>query len=222
VLLMTGETGPDARPICLPIDSPGAIDRAVELLHRGQVVAFPTDTVYGLGAHAFLSLAVARLYSVKDRPHGLPIPVLLSGAGGMETVCTGIPPLAWRLAEQFWPGGLSLVLKRSQIIPDAVTAGGPTVAVRVPDHSRVRELCRRLGAPLAATSANRHGQAAPVTAGKVKAALGGRVPLILDGGPCQGGMASTVLDLTVSPAAILRAGPVTADALRQFVDLKAD
>jgi L-threonylcarbamoyladenylate synthase len=220
VLLMTGETGLNAGPTCLPIDSPGAIEHAVKLLQRGQVVAFPTDTVYGLGAHARLSSAVARLYSVKERPHHLPIPVLLSDAGGMETVCTKVPPLAWRLAERFWPGGLSLVLARSQIIPAVVTAGGPTVAVRVPDHSRVRELCRRLGAPLAATSANRHGQAAPVTADEVRAALGGGVPLILDGGACRGGRASTVLDLTVSPAAILRSGPVTAAALREFVDLE--
>jgi L-threonylcarbamoyladenylate synthase len=219
---MTGETELDAGSACLPIDSPGAIKQAVALLDRGQVVAFPTDTVYGLGAHAFLSSAVARLYFVKERPHNLPVPVLLSDAGGMETVCSDIPPLAWRLAERFWPGGLSIVLARSQIIPDAVTAGGPTVAVRVPDHSWVRELCRRLEAPLAATSANRHGQAAPVTADQVQAALGGSVPLILDGGPCQGGMPSTVLDLTVSPAAILRAGPVPAAALREFVDLKPD
>lgn len=219
---MTDGTGLNAGPICLSIESTGAIEHAVELLQRGQVVAFPTDTVYGLGAHACLSQAVTRLYAVKKRPHDLPIPVLLSDAGAMETVCIDIPALAWRLAERFWPGGLSLVLGRSQVIPDAVTSGGPTVAVRVPDHASVRELCRRLGAPLAATSANRHGRPAPVTAGEVQASLGASVPLILDGGPCQGGMASTVLDLTVSPPAILRPGPVTADALGEFVDLKDD
>ena len=219
---MAGETRTDAGPIRLPIQSPGAIERAVELLQRGAVVAFPTDTVYGIGAHAFLSEAVARLFSVKERPHCLAVPVLLSDAGVMETVCTNVPPLAWRLAERFCPGGLSLVLMRAKAVPDAVTAGGYTVAVRVPDHPLVRELCRRLGAPLAATSANRHGEPAPVTADQVQVALGGDVPLILDDGVCQGGMASTVLDLTVSPPAILRPGPVTAADLGELAALKPD
>jgi L-threonylcarbamoyladenylate synthase len=219
---MAGEMVLEVGPVRLPFQKPGATEYAVKLLRHGHVVAFPTDTVYGIGAHALLSQAVQRLYSVKERPHGLAIPVLLADAGGMETACTGIPPLAWQLAERFWPGGLSLVLMRSEVISDAVTAGGATVAVRVPDHSQVRELCRRLGAPLAATSANRHGGSAPVTADEVQAALGGSVPLILDGGACQGGVASTVLDLTVSPPAILRSGPVTAADLGELVDLKPD
>ena len=204
----------------LPAEAPGAVDRAVETLLRGEVIAFPTDTVYGIGAHAFLPQAVAQLYAVKERPGGMAIPLLLSGAEALPLVCVDIPALAWEIAGRFWPGALSLVLRRTPAVPDAVTAGGPTVAVRVPDHPLVRELCRRLGAPLAATSANRHGWPPPVAAGEVQAALAGRIPLILDGGPCPGGVASTLLDLTVSPPAILRPGPVTADQLAPFIPLQ--
>ncbi len=193
-----------------------ALARAVDLLQRGEAIAFPTDTVYGVGSHAFLPEAVARLYTVKDRPSHLPIPLLLAEAEEMEAVCAPIPPLAWQLAERFWPGGLSLVLPRAPTVPDIVTAGGETVAVRLPDHALVRELIRRLGAPLAATSANVHGRLPPITAEEVTAQLGGRIPLILDGGPCPGGVASTVLDLTVSPPRILRHGPVTAEQLAVF------
>ncbi len=214
---MSGELWAKSRPVCLSIQSPGAVDRAAELLQRGEVVAFPTDTVYGIGAHALVPQAVARLYSVKQRPHALAIPLLLSDAEDMQTVCTDIPPLAWQLADRFWPGGLSLVLARADIVPDIVTAGGSTVAVRVPDHALVRELCRRLGAPLAATSANLHGQPDPVTADQVRLALGRDVALILDGGLCRGGTPSTVLDLTVSPPAILRPGPITVAHLGELV-----
>jgi L-threonylcarbamoyladenylate synthase len=186
------------------------------------VIAFPTDTVYGVGAHAFIPSAVAYLYTVKARPRHLPIPLLLPGAAAMESVCVEIPPLAWQLAERFWPGGLSLVLHRASCVPDLVTGGGSTVAVRVPDHVFVRRLCRMLGAPLAATSANRHGQPALSTAAGVLGALGGRIPLILDGGRCRGGSASTVLDLTVSPPEILRPGPITAVQLGAVVPVADD
>jgi L-threonylcarbamoyladenylate synthase len=200
-------------------DAPGALDRAVEVLEAGDVVAFPTDTVYGIGAHALQPEAVERLYRVKERPGRVPIPLLLPDTAAIEEVCIDISPLAWRVAERFWPGGLSLVLHRASVVPDAVTAGGPTVAVRVPAHPLVWALCRRLGAPLAATSANRHGQEAPVTAGTVIVNLQGRLPLVLDGGPCPGGVASTILDLTVSPPAILRLGPISAEQLAEVVPL---
>jgi len=205
--------------IYLSAEAPDAVDRAVDALRQGEVVAFPTDTVYGIGAHAFLPQAVARLYAVKGRPVGMAIPLLLSGTEALSLVCVDIPSLAWQIAVHFWPGALSLVLRRAPAVPDAVTAGGPTVAVRVPDHPLVRKLCQRLGAPLAATSANRHGRPSPVTAGDVHRALADRIPLILDGGTCPGGVASTVLDLTVSPPAILRPGPVTAEQLAPFIPL---
>ena len=219
---MAGQLSTSGEFLRLPIQSPGALERAVELLRRGDIVAFPTDTVYGIGAHALLPEAVARLYTVKERPRSFAIPLLLADAEDMETICPSVPPLAWRLARHFWPGGLSLVLKRAETIPDAVTSGGPTVAVRVPDHAHVRDLCRRLGAPLAATSANRHGQPAPVNADEVQLALGEDLPLVLDGGACPGGIASTVLDLTASPPAIVRPGPITAAQLRELVELESD
>jgi L-threonylcarbamoyladenylate synthase len=209
-----------AEAVRLAIHEPGALGRAVELLRRGELVAFPTDTVYGVGAHAFLEQAVKRLFRVKKRPLDLPIPLLLSEESTMEMVCTDIPPVAWRLAECFWPGGLSLVLARSQVVPDAVTAGGSTVAVRVPDYPLLRDLCRQLGAPLAATSANLHRQPPPVTADEVESVLGGYIPLILDGGACPGGVASTVLDLTVWPHAIVRPGPVSAAQLATVTTLR--
>ena len=211
---------PEVATVCLSAEAPDAGDRAIDALRQGEVIAFPTDTVYGIGAHAFLPQAVARLYAVKGRPAGMAIPLLLSGVEAMSLVCAEIPTLAWEVAERFWPGALSLVLHRAPAVPDAVTAGGSTVAVRVPDHPLVRELCRRLGAPLAATSANCHGWPPPVTAGEVQAALAGRIPLILDGGPCPGGVASTLLDLTVSPPLILRPGPVTAEQLALFIPLR--
>ena len=203
--------------IRLEAGAPGAVSQAVALLQRGQVLAFPTDTVYGLGAHAFLPEAVLDLYALKERPREQAIPLLLPDDEALATVCVEIPDLAWRLAGRFWPGALSLVLYRKPIVPDAVTSGGPTVAVRVPDHWLARTLCRELGAPLAATSANRHGQPAPVTAGEVAAALAGRLSLLLDGGRCPGGMASTVLDLTVSPPRVLRRGPITTGDLASII-----
>ena len=206
----------------LDIESPGALERAVALLKRGDLVSFPTDTVYGIGVHAFHPKAVARLYGLKGRPAHLPIPRLLSDVASVRTTCTEIPPIAWRLAARFWPGGLSLVLRRSVVVPDVVTSGGGSVAVRVPDHYWVRELCRKLGAPLAATSANLHGKPSPVTADDVWDAFEGQIPLILDGGTCLGGVASTVLDLTVIPPAILRPGPVTAQQLAAASGLQVD
>lgn len=203
----------------ISILAPGALEQAAEQLCQGKLVAFPTDTVYGVGAHGLLGEAVAGLYSLKERPTHLPIPLLLSEAGKMEDVCIEIPAVAWQIAERFWPGGLSLVLYRSPTVPDRVTAGGPTVAVRVPDHPLVQTLCRQINAPLAATSANLHGQPPPVTADGVQAMLEGHIPLLLDGGSCPGGIASTVLDLTVWPPSILRVGPVEAEQLADLVPL---
>lgn len=213
---------PSMETVRLDAFAAGTLELASQQLRRGELVVFPTDTVYGVGAHAFQPEAVAQLYVAKGRPGHLAIPLLLPDAAAVHAVCSVVPPQAWHLAERFWPGGLSLVLPRAPVVPDEVTAGGTTVAVRVPDHSVVRELCRLLGAPLAATSANRHGHPPPVTPDEAWDALGGRVALIVDGGLCPGGVASTVLDLTVSPAAIRRPGPVTAEELAAVVPLAAD
>ena len=203
----------DVRTHCLDIESQGALERAVALLRRGEPIAFPTDTVYGIGVHAFQPKAVERLFDLKARPADVPIPLLLADVETVRTTCTDVPSIAWRLAACFWPGALTLVMRRSVAVPDVVTSGGATVAVRVPDHYWVRELGRRLGAPLAATSANLHGKPSPVTADDVMAAFEDLIPLVLDGGTCPGGVASTVLDLTIAPPAILRRGPVTARQL---------
>lgn len=200
---------PARETIRIHTQSPNAVERTGEVLARGGLVALPTDTVYGLAAHAFLPKAIARLYQAKGRPERVPLPLLLADVSAMERVCIEIPDLAWLVADRFWPGGLSIVLKRAAIVPDEVTGGGPTVAVRVPDDAFVRAVCRFLGAPLASTSANRHGHPAPTTADGVEADLGGRIDLLVDGGLCPQGLASTVLDLVVSPPTILRAGPIT-------------
>ena len=214
-----GRAGPQAEVMRLAEGAAVALESAVEELQCGRLVAFPTDTVYGVGAHGFLSAAVQSLYKVKERPGHLPIPLLLADTATVDLLCKEIPPVVWRIVERFWPGGLSLVLHRASTVPDAVTAGGPTVAVRVPDQPMVRELARRLGAPLAATSANLHGQPASVTADEVQSVVGECVSLILDGGRCPGGMASTVLDMTVAPPRILRHGPIGPEELAELVPL---
>lgn len=199
--------------------APEDISRAVEVLRDGGIVAFPTDTVYGIGAHGMFPQAVERLYTVKERPRDKAIPLLLPGLDALPEVAADVPEVARVLAARFWPGALTMVLRRSSRVPDAVTAGGDTVAVRVPDHPLTQALLRALAAPLAATSANRSGQPAPDTAAGVLAQLEGRIDLILDGGRCPGGVPSTVVDLTVAPPAILRAGGIDPAALRRAIDL---
>ena len=201
----------------LPANSKDAIARAARLLGDGKPVAFPTDTVYGVGTHAFIAKAIERLYAVKERPRDKAIPVLLAAAADLPLVAREIPPAAQRLADTFWPGALTLVLPRHLALPLVLTAGGDSVAVRVPDHSAVRALIAALNAPLAATSANLSGQPSPVTAQEVTKQLGERLDLVLDGGPCPGGRPSTVLDLTCDPPRLLRAGPVTVAALRAIL-----
>jgi len=191
-----------------------AIDVAVQILAEGGLVAFPTDTVYGVGAHAFQPDAVERIYTAKFRPRDKAIPILLAQADDLVLVAEGITETAWLLAERFWPGGLTLVLPKKANVPDVVSAGGPTVAVRVPDHPVPLALMAALGAPLAATSANLSGHPSPVTAQEVEAELGGRIELILDGGRCPGGIPSTVLDLTTDPPTILRAGAIAVEETR--------
>ena len=185
-----------------------AIGVAARILAEGGLVAFPTDTVYGVGAHAFQPEAVERIYAAKIRPQDKAIPILLAQAADLSLVIEGITEAARLLAERFWPGGLTLVLPKKASVSDVVSASGPTVAVRAPDHPVVRSLISALGAHLAATSANLSGRPSPVTAHEVEAELGGRVELTLDGGRCPGGIPSTVLDLTTDPPTVLRAGAI--------------
>lgn len=201
----------------LPANSRDAIAQAAQVLTAGGLVAFPTDTVYGAGAHAFDAGAVERLYAAKERPRDKAIPVLLASDGDLPLVAREIPPIARRLAGALWPGALTLILPRRPTLPAILTASGDSVAVRVPDHPAAHALMAALGAPLAATSANLSGRPSPVTAEEVAAQLGGRLDLILDGGTCPGGVPSTVLDLTREPPRVLRAGPVTEAKLRDIL-----
>jgi L-threonylcarbamoyladenylate synthase len=187
---------------------------ATRILAEGGLVAFPTDTVYGVGAHAFQPDAVERIYVAKIRPRDKAIPILLAQPDDLVLVVEGITETVRLLAERFWPGGLTLVLPKKANVPDVVSAGGPTVAVRAPDHPVTRALITALGAPLAATSANLSGRPSPVTAQEVEAELGGRIELILDGGRCLGGVPSTVLDLTTDPPAVLRAGAIGVEEIK--------
>jgi L-threonylcarbamoyladenylate synthase len=197
-------------------DDPEAIAAAVAALRQGGLVAFPTDTVYGVGASAFLPFAVEQLYVAKERPRSMAIPLLLASATNTSLVAEDVSKLAHLFMRRFWPGGLTLVLRRSASVPDVVTACGPTVAMRLPDHMAPRALAGALGAPLAATSANLSGHKSPVTAQDVLSDLDGRVDLVLDGGPCPGGVESTILDLTGPEPVVLREGAISRLQIADF------
>ncbi len=185
-----------------------AIDKACEVLKAGGLVAFPTDTVYGVGADAFQPRAVERIYEVKGRPLAKAIPLLIDNAENLHMVAGHIPEVAWALAKRFWPGALTVVLHRKPEVPDIVTGGGATIAVRVPDHSFALGLIRAAGGVLAATSANLSGCPDPTTAGEVMGYLESRIGLVLDGGRCPGGIPSTVIDLTKTPPSVVRLGAI--------------
>jgi len=197
------------------VGNKSALCRAVEALKAGRLVAFPTDTVYGLAVLPWDTDAVAHLYKAKRRPSDRPIPLLLSDAGRLGRVAILVPQFR-QLSARFWPGGLTLVLPKTGIVPDVVSAGS-TVAVRVPDLPLARDLIREAGGVLAVTSANLSGQPNPITAQEVEEQLGDRIDLIFDGGPCRGGIPSTVLDCTISPPLLLRRGAVPEAALRTVV-----
>ena len=184
----------------------GAIARAAGVLRAGGLVAFPTETVYGLGANALDTAAVARLFAAKGRPSNNPLIVHAAAADEARRVTAAWPEAAARLAERFWPGPLTLVLPKRPEVPDAVTAGGPTVAVRVPAHPVALALLHAAMVPVAAPSANRSGTLSPTTAEHVLRGLDGRIDLVLDAGPVPGGIESTVLDLTSLPPRLLRPG----------------
>jgi L-threonylcarbamoyladenylate synthase len=191
-----------------------AISHALEILNRGGLVAFPTDTVYGVGSLAFDERAIESIYAAKDRPVEKAIPILIGGPEDLDKVTADIPPIAAKLAARFWPGPLTLVVPKHPKLPDVVSAA-PTVGVRVPDHPVARALLRAAG-PMAVTSANISGGANPKTAGEVSRQLNGRIPLILDGGETPGGVPSTVVNCLGTEPVILREGPVTLKDI-QFV-----
>ena len=178
---------------------PQAIERAAEVLRSGGLVAFPTETVYGLGADALSERAVRDLFEVKRRPFTDPVIIHVSDATELGTVSHGLPPIAEDLALAFWPGPLTLVVPRSEAVPPIVAAGLDTVAVRSPAHNVARALIAALGRPIAAPSANRFGRKSPTRAEHVVADLGAAVDLVLDAGPCQIGVESTVVDCREVP-----------------------
>jgi len=201
----------------LPTDTPElfsvAVQRAVELLRAGEVVALPTETVYGLAANALDARAVEKIFQVKGRPAHNPIIVHVASIG-MATRCVAAwPALAGRLAKAFWPGPLTLVLPRADEIPDLITAGGPTVGVRWPSHPFIQAVIRECGFPLAAPSANPSNRISPTNAEHVCRSLGARIRLIVDGGQSQVGIESTVLDISSSPPQVLRPGMIHEQAL---------
>ena len=188
------------------------MDKAVELIGNGELVVFPTETVYGLGANAFDEEAVKRIFVAKGRPQDNPLIVHIANIAQAEDVAEDIPDAFYALADKFMPGPLTIILKKGKNIPYVVTAGGETVGVRMPDNDIARTLIAR-SYPLAAPSANRSKHISPTTAQHVYEDLRGRVPLILDGGQCRVGIESTVLDLTSAIPTILRPGAVTAEML---------
>jgi L-threonylcarbamoyladenylate synthase len=203
---------PPAPTTIVPADE-AAIARAAELLRQGEVVAFPTETVYGLGADALNPQAVAKIFALKGRPAAHPVIVHLADAARLDDWAAEIPGAARKLASAFWPGPLTLVLKRAAGVPDAVTGGQDTVGLRVPSHPVAQALLRAFGSGVAAPSANKFGRVSPTLPEHVFADFGREVPLVLDGGPTEVGIESTIVDLSGERARLLRPGGVSAAAI---------
>jgi len=196
------------------------VEQAISILKQGGIVAFPTDTVYGLGACISITQAVERVYQVKGRPRSMALPLLLADKSQIGEVAYPVPPIAWLLADKFLPGALTMVLPRAKSVPDIVTGGGKTVAVRIPAHPVPVALARGLGAPIVGTSANLSGKPSSLTAEEVYAQLGDRVDLIIDGGRCPGGKESTIVDLTGEAPILLREGAISREELEQVCGIK--
>lgn len=193
------------------------IDHAADLIRSGGLVAFPTETVYGLGADAFNPTAVARIFELKGRPRFDPLIVHIADSRQVDDLADEVPEAARRLAGRFWPGPLTIVVTKKPIVPDIVTAGLSTVAVRMPDHPLALDLIRAAGRPIAAPSANRFGRVSPTTAAHVAEQFGADAPLILDGGPCRVGVESTIVSFAGPVPVLLRPGGAPAEAIRAIV-----
>ena len=196
---------------------PEAIADAARVIGAGGLVAFPTETVYGLGANALEAAAAARIFAAKARPATDPLIVHLAHVGQLSQVARNIPPVARTLALSFWAGPLTLVLEKQPSVPGVVTAGGETVAVRIPSHRIARALMEACGVPVAAPSANRFGRPSPTRASHVLADLDGVVDIVLDGGPTVIGVESTIVDCTRTPPVLLRSGGLTREQLLPLV-----
>ena len=198
------------------------VRRAAQILRAGGLVAFPTETVYGLGADASSEKAVARLYAVKRRPADHPVIVHFASADDAFDWASEVPGAARTLAKQFWPGPLTLILKRSAKARDFVTGGQASVGLRVPSHPVARQLLKEFGGAVAAPSANRFGQVSPTTAAHVRADLGQDVDLVLEGGPSEVGIESTIVDLSGGSAVLLRPGAITRQEIEAIVRVSGE
>jgi len=199
----------------LPANDSRALPYALEILREGGLVAFPTDTVYGLGTIAFNQAAIESIYLAKNRPLEKAIPILIADEDELVSVAERVPPLARHLASRFWPGPMTLVLPKHKNLPAAISAIS-TVGVRVPNQDFARLLLRCAG-PLAVTSANLSGRESPRMAKEVLDQLNGRIPLILDGGETRGGIPSTVVDVTGKEPIIIREGPITLEQIKSIL-----
>ena len=202
------------KTLYLPAEGAETPALAAELLKAGELVAIPTETVYGLGADGLNPEAVAKIFAVKGRPQDNPLILHIADAADMEKFCHTIPKSAWNLAEKFWPGPLTMVLPARDIVPKCTTAGLPTVAVRCPDCEITRQIIRKAGVPVAAPSANISGKPSTTTAQHVYHDHNGNIPLIVDGGPCRVGVESTIIDLTDEKPRLLRPGGITLEMLQ--------
>ena len=199
----------------LPLDIQQQVARGISILKRGGIVAFPTDTVYGLGACVNLHQAVERVYQVKERPRDMALSLLLAHVLQISEVAEPVPPIAWLLAHNFLPGALTIVLHKSNSVPDIITGGGITVAVRIPAHPIPVALAGGLGIPIVGTSANLSGKPSALTADEVYSQFGDKIDLVIDGGRCPGGRESTVVDVTGERLVVLREGAISWNELEQ-------
>jgi len=195
----------------------GPVHRAADIIKKGGLVAFPTETVYGLGADAFDPIAVARIFEVKKRPRFDPVIVHVASQNDLGPLVSEIPSDARKLVEQFWPGPLTLVFLKKEAVPDIVTAGLPTVAVRMPSHPMALSLIEQSECPIAAPSANPFGYLSPTTANDVRDQLGDQIDFILDGGPCDVGVESTIISLLGKKPRLLRPGGVPLEEIEAVV-----
>ena len=196
---------------------PAVLEQAAQALRAGRLVAFPTETVYGLGANALDGDAVARIFEAKGRPATDPLIVHLAHIGQLSMCASHVPPAARKLGLAFWAGPLTIILPKQPQIPDSVTAGLPSVALRVPSHRVARALMEMAGVPVAAPSANRFSRPSPTTAAHVMADLDGRIDIVLDGGPTDIGLESTIVDFTVDPPVMRRPGGLTLEQIQSVV-----
>lgn len=198
---------------------PDILAHAGAVLRAGGLVAYPTETVYGLAAGAFNDSAVARVFDVKGRPSGQPLPVQIADIGAVETLARNVPEAAKRLLADFFPGPLTLIFQRQPAVSLLITGGGETVGLRMPDHPVALGVLRAFGAPVVCPSANTTGRRAAMSAADVLEDLDGRIDLVLDGGPTTDRTPSTVLDVTVSPAKIIREGKISRAQLEAYLEI---